>query len=646
MSNSYKNQEIVELSEREQCRLKLPIFFGDRSNLLHSVRETILNARDEILNNFDKGTIYVKLHDDCETIEILDTGRGINLQGETNGTPNYFLLLEKLWAGGNHNNLELGIASTGTNSVGLTCTNYCAKLFEATSYKNNKYFKASYRDGGMLLGIEEGVDNDIKHGTRIKFRQDGEVYTATVFNPDDIFSICNKLASTSDKIVYIFEHKGETTRFNYTSQEDYLEQTVTNKTSALYQFPLKNYENSVVVDGRDFIEKDTITLNLSTSTEPLIETFLNGTHLIEGGSIEDGITDGLKKVFQKQISNKGKAINKITNQDVQMSFNIHCIFTSTNPSFSGQTKFSSASQLYRKVATDYVVDNMEIFKHENPKEFDKMLEHIKTINSLNTKNEASRSKIKKELSERGNSLLTRPEKLVPCRSKDPKVVKLALLEGDSALNIAKLARNADTTMILPLKGKPINALKCTLDKLIDNQEVVDIYKILGCGMTYKGKNIKGFDKFDLNNLQVSTIQIICDEDDDGKHLATLVVGIFYILSPQLIENGHVEIIQTPLYIIRTKEKEYYAYSEQDRVDIISALTVPYKETRYKGIGGLPVEVMNMCLNDDTKRSVVLTMNDAKKCAEIMELFLSDNIEPRKNYITLHGDKYVSDNIYV
>ena len=173
-----------------------------------------------------------------------------------------------------------------------------------------------------------------------------------------------------------------------------------------------------------------------------------------------------------------------------------------------------------------------------------------------------------------------------------------------------------------------------------------MYKVFGCGITYKGKSIKGFDKFSLDNLNVNMISLLCDRDEDGGHLETLALGILYTLSPKLIENGQVEVNQTHMYIKTTKTEKLFAYSELERVDIISKLKVPYKEVRYKGIGGLPVDVMHMALAEDTKKSIVITMKDAKKCADKLELFLSNDIDSRRKYIEENGDKYVSDDIYI
>ena len=645
MSNTYKNQEVIQLTEREQCRKKLPIFFGDFSNYQHSLREILLNARDEVINNYENGVISIKLYEDNETVEILDSGRGINLWGETDGQPNYFLLLQKLWAGGNHSNLELGIASTGTNSVGLTCTNYCAETFEVTSYKNFKCFKAIYKDGGELVKIEEGENSEIEHGTRVKFKQDKTIYTETKFDEKEVEEICLKISSTSPQIKYIFEHNGEIKEFQYDSQEEYLEDNIVNKLTPFIQFKQKQYEEKIKIESKDYIEKDSIVCNLSLSTEPTIETFLNGTWLIEGGSILDGIVDGIKKALQKNIKDKK---TKLTNQDILMSFNIHCLFTSTNPSFSGQTKFSSASPLYKKIASKYIQDEFEIVKSEQPKLIEQMVKHLEVINNANKKTEESRKKISKALQEKSTICTTRPKKFVPCRSKNPKEISFGVLEGDSAEGTVKLARDSKTMCFLPLKGKPLNCFKSSLNDILNNDEIIATFQILGCGMSYFGKPIKGIDKFNIDNLQVNEYLIITDQDEDGYHLQSLCIGNMYVLAPELIKAGVVKVLTTPLYIIKTKDEEIWAYDEIERGNIVNKLkqnSIKFKEQRFKGLGGLSVEAMAKCLDKETRKCYTITMEDAEECIKYLELFLGEDVEPRKDFIMTHAHEYEVEKYY-
>lgn len=623
---------IKSLNVREQCRLKLPIWYGSRDNYLHGFREVLANASDEITNNYEDGFIDVILSDDRKRMYVFDSGRGIPITGETDGVKNYELLFLRLFSGTNYDNLDNGKVTTGTNGSGVTILNYTSTYFEVNSYKDYMKSTLIFKDGGELVLERFNQVSDINNGTSIIFELDSEVYTNTIYEIDEVKEILNSLAGSNNKLTIHFKHQEIQETYHYDSLEDYLVENSSNTITNAHTFNIKNYN--------DESELNMISCSWNVSTEPFQATYLNYTYLKDNGTIYDGFIDGMKKVFTKSSK------SKFTNLDIEMSFGMVVSVLSTNVEYANQTKFSTSKQLYKKLVSDYVISNMEIYKAEQHQEFDKILKHLQQINSFNTKNENSRKKIKKELSEKANNMFTRPKKLVPCRSKDPNKVSIKLLEGDSALNIAKQARNAETMMILPLKGKPINALKCTMDKLLENQEVIDMYKIFGCGITYKGKNIKGFDKFDINKLNVNMISLLCDRDEDGGHLETLALGIFYVLSPKLIEEGHVEVIQTPLYIITTKNDKLYAYSELERVEIISKLKVPYKEVRYKGIGGLPVDVMHMAMADETKKSIVITMKDAKKCADKLELFLSDDVASRRRYIEENGDKYVSDDIYI
>ena len=140
---------IKKLDTRQQCREKLPIFFGSRDNYTHGVKEVIANAIDEISNNFENGDIYVTLHDDNKTISIKDTGRGIPIEGETDGIPNYHLLLLKLFAGTNYDNNENGKITTGANGVGLTVTNYTSKYFKVTSFRPTGKYTIEFKDNSL-----------------------------------------------------------------------------------------------------------------------------------------------------------------------------------------------------------------------------------------------------------------------------------------------------------------------------------------------------------------------------------------------------------------------------------------------------------------------------------------------------------------
>ena len=651
--STQQNEDIRELSPREQCRMKLPVFYGSRDNFYHGALETLMNGNDIIKNKCNGiGKLQLLLHEDNETISVADSGTGIPLMGEnSDGIKNYELLFLRLFAGTNYQNLEQGKTTTGTNGCGATVLNYSSVLYEAYCVREGMVYYVKFKDGGELVEYKEKkacdveLPFDIEQGTIITFKLDKDVYTSTKFDVKELKAVMNRLSSNSPNIEYVVKYNGETFVYNYDSIKSYLELNQDSAVSSTFEFPQKECKVGVEKDGEVHYEINTIKACISLSTNPVQQTFLNSTFLKEGGAIYDRMVDRNRKSLAKDLKRV-----KPTAQDIVMSFNFYCSIYSTNVEIANQTKLSTNKALYKTISSAYIQERLESFKIEEPKIWQQMLDHITKINTLNAKTEGSIKAIKKQLEEKSTNCITRPAKLVPCRSKDPSKISVAFLEGDSALNSVKLGRDSETMMVYPWKGKPLNAMKASLDRILQNQEIIDMYRIFGCGMEYKGKQIKGFDKFDIKKLLVKEILIITDQDEDGAHLQVLGIGDIYTLSPELIKHGIVKVLLTPLYIIHTKsEGEIWAYSEMERRQIVDRLikeNKQYKEQRFKGIGGLDVDIMNKCLDPATRKVITITMEQGEESARLLKLFLEDDVEPRRKYIEEHAKDYTPEEIYV
>ena len=317
---------------------------------------------------------------------------------------------------------------------------------------------------------------------------------------------------------------------------------------------------------------------------------------------------------------------------------------STNVSYMNQTKFTTSKELYKEVIKLHALDFMETYSIENEKALKPLVEKVLLTKRVNEKAAINRKSVRKILEEKIGNATSRPEKFIPCRSKDPKEVELILIEGDSAKNSIKTSRDSRYMCVYPLKGKPVNTLKAkNIDVIINNQEIKDIFKILGCGIEYKGKVVKGIPKFNIDNLLVDKILITTDQDHDGLHIQTLLITLFYTLAPELLKQGKVYVLYTPLYIIKCDKKEYLAYSEEERNSIVKTFTKPFEEVRYKGLGGLKPKVLSETAMNKEKRILKqITFEDVENCKNIIELFLSDDkIRPkeRKEYIEKYGEKY-------
>ena len=619
---------IRALDVREQCRMRLPVWFGSRDNYTHGVREILANASDEISNNFDEGIIVVTLEEDEETISIFDTGRGIPINGETNGVKNYELLFLTLFSGTNYDNVDNGKITTGANGVGTCVLNHTSELFEVSSIRNYKKDTVIFKDGGYLIDSEFDIPTDIPNGTFIRFKLDKEVYTNTIYNTDDIKAMLKALSGVNSKLVIKYRHLDEKLEYHYDSINDYLEDNSINKIVNTYSFNSKEY------DAEN--ELNTISCTWNVSTEPFQNTFLNYTNLIEQGSIYDGFIDGMRKVFTKASK------SKFTNLDIEMSFGFVVSVLSTNVEFTNQTKFSTNKQLYKKLVSEYIVENMEIFKAEKPQEFDKILKHLQQINTFNTKNENSIKNIKKKLSEKTDTFTNRVETLVDCREHGENA-ELFITEGKSALSSVVASRNSDFQAAMPVRGKTLSVLKASADQIFNNQIILDIIKVLGCGCSFKNGKKKLLDDFNINNLRYGKIILTVDRDSDGASIACLLATTFYKLMPELLKQGKIYLAKTPLYEITTKDDRLiYAFSDKEK-DVIVKENKIAKIQRNKGLGEMSAEVMaETTMNPETRVIEKIVINNEEDMKYYFEKWMGNDVSLRKEHIENHLHEYMSD----
>lgn len=619
---------IRALDVREQCRMRLPVWFGSRDNYTHGVREILANASDEISNNFDEGTIVVTLEEDEETISIFDTGRGIPINGETNGVKNYELLFLTLFSGTNYDNVDNGKITTGANGVGTCVLNHTSELFEVSSIRNYKKDTVIFKDGGYLIDSEFDIPTDIPNGTFIRFKLDKEVYTNTIYNTDDIKAMLKALSGVNSKLVIKYRHLDEKLEYHYDSINDYLEDNSINKIVNTYSFNSKEYDTEN--------ELNTISCTWNVSTEPFQNTFLNYTNLIEQGSIYDGFIDGMRKVFTKASK------SKFTNLDIEMSFGFVVSVLSTNVEFTNQTKFSTNKQLYKKLVSEYIVENMEIFKAEKPQEFDKILKHLQQINTFNTKNENSIKNIKKKLSEKTDTFTNRVETLVDCREHGENA-ELFITEGKSALSSVVASRNSDFQAAMPVRGKTLSVLKASADQIFNNQIILDIIKVLGCGCSFKNGKKKLLDDFNIDNLRYGKIILTVDRDSDGASIACLLATTFYKLMPELLKQGKIYLAKTPLYEITTKDDRLiYAFSDKEK-DVIVKENKIAKIQRNKGLGEMSAEVMaETTMNPETRVIEKIVINNEEDMKYYFEKWMGNDVSLRKEHIENHLHEYMSD----
>ena len=627
------NDEIKVLDDRQKSREKLSIWFGSKDNFYHPIKEVIANATDEIINNFDKGEIKVELYEDSQTIAITDTGRGIPIGEKTDGVHNYTLLFLTLFAGTKYDEST----TTGTNGVGNTVINYTSEYFQCISVYGGYKHDIVFKNGGIIESYNKTKTKET-NGTTIIFKLDKEVYTEVVFDKEIVESIIDEfaIASSNKNISYIFKHGDYEKQTQYEGFNNCFKLKVANNTtSKILHLPPTDIE----IDG----ESVGIEISLTTMPEAFQKTYLNLTYLEEGGSIHNGVVYGVRE-YMNEFFHKNNIFKKDSERlmpsDIENSISFMVNMFSNNVEFKNQTKLATDKSLYRKVALDYTKLLLDKFKVSDKENFDKMVKHIHTVYKHNESNQKATRKLRDTLTKDIQPIFNRVEKLVDCR-KHGLDSEIYITEGESSKGAIVQARNSDFQAVYPLKGKILNCLKATDNKIFANETITDLIKILGCGIEHPNKNLHSFNK---DKLRYGKIIISTDQDEDGKQIACLVITVFHRLMPTLIEDGHLYLSQTPLFQVKTVDDEIlYFFNDKEKDEGVKKLKTGYSISRNKGLGQTSTEALyETALNPDSRQLMQVTIESAVEMEKMLDKWLGDGLDLRKDHISNHLVDYLDD----
>jgi DNA gyrase subunit B len=398
-------------------------------------------------------------------------------------------------------------------------------------------------------------------------------------------------------------------------------------------------------DKKDYKVKINFAFSFSTEASA-IEYYHNSSFLEHGGSPDKATRSAFVSAFEKYLKTSGKSgkkDSKIVFSDVAESLVLVVNSFSTQTSYENQTKKAITNSFIAKAMTDFFSKTLESFFAENPAETDKICQRI----LINKKSRESAEYLKRDVKKKLTTTLdinNTVEKFVPCRSKDPEICELYIVEGDSAMSSCKTARNSEFQAIMPVRGKTFNCLKAnSIDKILQSDIITDLLKVIGCGVEIKGKGAGKFAAFDMKLLRWNKIIICTDADEDGYHIRTLILTLFYTLLPTLIKEGRIYIAETPLFEIVSKDKSYFAYNEAEKIKIIEKLgNAKYTIHRSKGLGENNADMMSLTtMAPATRRLVRIVPSPNEEQTDFLfNALLGSDIDSRKDYIAKHGARYV------
>ena len=677
-SNEYSARHLSVLEGLDAVRKRPGMYIGttDSRGLMHCLWEVIDNSVDEALAGHGK-SIDIVLHND-NSVEVRDHARGIPVDIEPKtGLSGVEVVFTKLHAGGKFGSGSYA-ASGGLHGVGASVVNALSERLDVEVDRDGKTWAMSFRRGEPgIFDDAKGISPDSPFtafddaselrvvgkvakgvtGTRVRYWADSQIFTpGAAFQADDLNARARQTAFLVPGLeVHIVDERGGNTqesRFCYTggisefvdflAQDTALTQTwrIDGEGTFTETVPVLGPDGNMALQEVERTCGVDIALRWGTGYETQVSSFVNIIATPKGGTHQLGFEQSLLKVLRQQIeanSRKLKAGNdKVEKDDVLAGLTAVVTVRLPEPQFEGQTKevlgTPAVKQIVANVVQKSLTARLTSTKRDDRAQSALLLE--KVVSEMKSRISA---RAHKETQRRKNALETSslPAKLVDCRSNDVEQSELFIVEGDSALGTAKLARNSEFQALLPIRGKILNVQKASVSDMLNNAECASIIQVIGAG---SGRS------FELDAARYGKVILMSDADVDGAHIRTLLLTLFFRYMRPLIEAGRVFAAVPPLHRVvvmnpGTKPNEtIYTYSEAELQGVLAGLAKAgkrYQEPiqRYKGLGEMDADQLATTTMDRSARTLRrVRVEDAAMADTVFELLMGNEVGPRRDFI--------------
>ena len=605
----YGNESITSLKGADRVRKRPAVIFGSDGveGCAHSIFEIVSNSIDEARDGHGDTINVTRCKDGSVIVE--DFGRGMPVdwnKGEERY--NWELLFCEMYAGGKYGEGEDNYEfSLGLNGLGLCATQYASAWMTADIYRDGFHYHLDFQKGENVGGLHKEPFKGRRTGRIIPWKPDDEVFTDI-----DVPGSYYKDVLRRQAVV----NAGLTLNFTDEKEKD----PATGK-------PWKEswcYEHGIADYVAETAGEDSLTPVFSCESEAT------------------GRARAAPPAYKvKYLYKKGESA--ISFQDVQDCLVYVSSSFSTRTSYENQTKKAITNKFVSQAMTDFLKHYLEVYFLEKPDEAQKICQQVLVNKQSREHAEKTRQSIKKTLTTQID-LANRVQKFVDCRTKDASRRELYIVEGDSAMGAVKTSRDSEYQAIMPIRGKILNCLKADYARIFKSDVIVDLIKVMGCGVELGGKHNKELATFNLDNLRFNKIVICTDADVDGYQIRTLVLTMLYRLTPTLINEGYVYIAESPLYEITTKDRTYFAYTEPEKATFLEEIgDKKYTIQRSKGLGENDPEMMWLTtMNPESRRLIKVMPTDVERTAQVFDILLGDNLAGRKEHIAQHGAEYLDD----
>ena len=623
----YDASDIQVLEGLEAVRKRPGMYIGttDVKGLHHLVWEIVDNAIDEALAGYCKNIEVIVNKDNSVTVK--DDGRGIPVDVHPKtGLSTVETVYTVLHAGGKFGGGGYKV-SGGLHGVGASVVNALSSWVEVKVFKNSKIYFIRFENGGHTVEKlrEIGACESNRTGTWVTFKPDSDIFDTTIFDYNTLKVRIRELA---------FLNRG----LRITLRDDRDMEDTTGDTF-MYEGGISEYVK-FINNGKTLIHNEIIHLEGSEDNvffevamqynneyNSNIYSFVNNINTHDGGTHEEGVKRALTRVinsYARKVNLLKEKDESLTGDDVQEGLTMIISCKHPNPQFEGQTKGRLGNSEVRKLADSVFSSGFEKFLLENPDSAKLIVE--KAMLACRARNAAKKAR---EITRKTEiSMGSFFGKLTDCKSKDPAVSEIFIVEGDSAGGSAKKGRDSLTQAILPLRGKILNVEKARLDKALSNEEIRTIITAFGTGIG---------EEFDLSKLRYHKIIIMTDADVDGSHIRVLLLTLFYRYFKPIVEAGYVYAAQPPLFRIMHGKTRKYVLDEEEKQSYLNSLPENVRSrveiARMKGLGEMDAEELCETTMDINKRTLRrITVDDCVSADQIFSQLMGDDVEPRRTFI--------------
>ena len=602
--NQYTEDNIRSLDWKEHIRMRPGMYIGklgDGSSpddgIYILLKEVIDNCIDEFVMGAGK-TIEVTIKD--KMVSVRDFGRGIPLGKVVD-------VVSKMNTGGKYDSLAFK-KSVGLNGVGTKAVNALSNYFRVESVRDDKQKAAEFNAGNLVLE-EDIIETTKRKGTKVTFVPDELIFKNYKYRNEYVIKMLKNYCYLNNGLTIIYN--GEK-YFSENGLKDLLEETIH---ADDLEYPI------IHLKGEDI---EIALTHSKTQYSEEYHSFVNGQNTTQGGTHLAAFREAVVKTI-REYYNKGFEAS-----DVRKSIVSAISIKVMEPVFESQTKTKLGStemgsepgmQSVRTFVNDFVKNKLDNFLHKNPETADALLRKI-----LQAERERKElSGIRKLAKDRAKKSSLHNKKLRDCRvhlmdTKNPRCLEstLFITEGDSASGSITKSRDVNTQAVFSLRGKPLNSYGMTKKIVYENEE----FNLLQAALDIED---------DMENLRYNNIVIATDADVDGMHIRLLLITFFLQFFPELIKDGHLYILQTPLFRVRNKKETIYCYSDEERRAAIEKLKPKPEITRFKGLGEISPNEFQFFIGEDIRLDPIM-LDKNTSIEQLLSFYMGKNTPDRQEFI--------------